>query len=382
MLSDWVDQGNCSASCGGGRQGQVRSVLVPPAHGGACSQPLYRTVPCNSQTCPADCVLGPWKDASKCSETCGGGGTKVQRRDVLTPAAEGGTCAARERIVPCNEQACPVDCTLGPWEDDGVCSKSCGGGFQLQSRVLLSPARHGGQCPPRQRRVACNSQPCALNCTLGAAWKDASPCSQACGDGIKVQVREVERPALNGGVCDASELHRFAPCHLRDCPTSCEMSEWKTVGQCTKSCGGGKIRQVRSVKTPAAHGGQCHEAVEQWVPCSTQACPVGCKLGPWVDTEACSQPCGGGMRLQTRAVVEPAQHGGNCSATERHVPCNSLAYVQCFQRVKIYHAVVSPSFMHRLYCMLVDDFPDVLWIAKSAAGKTLVTARRSVAAAC
>jgi hypothetical protein len=104
------------------------------------------------------------------------------------------------------------------------------------------------------------------------------------------------------------------------------LSAWQTVGQCSHGCGGGKVKQVRRVLTPAAHGAQCHEPLEQWVPCNTQACPKDCKLGPWTDAEACSLPCGGGTRLQLRTVVAPAEHGGNCSATQRHVACNTHQY--------------------------------------------------------
>ena len=38
------------------------------------------------------------------------------------------------------------ECRLGPWFDDGPCSKTCGVGTRLQRRNVTVPAAHGGHC--------------------------------------------------------------------------------------------------------------------------------------------------------------------------------------------------------------------------------------------
>lgn len=135
VVSDWVDQGKCSLTCGGGLQTQVRHVVHPARHGGSCPR-LTRQLPCNTQPCPADCQLSPWHEVGQCSAPCGGGQQR-QVRQVEVPAANGGKCVAPlERHVPCNTHACPVDCTLGSWQSEGKCSATCGGGSIQQHRKV------------------------------------------------------------------------------------------------------------------------------------------------------------------------------------------------------------------------------------------------------
>ena len=47
----------------------------------------------------------------------------------------GASCPGEDGLkqeVPCNTHPCPVDCVMTDFEDDGTCSKTCGGG-QLTS---------------------------------------------------------------------------------------------------------------------------------------------------------------------------------------------------------------------------------------------------------
>ena len=55
----------------------------------------------------------------------------------------------------------PIDCIWGAWGDYGPCSKSCGGGVKLRTRVLAQEAMHGGSCSPSSAVLqACNTDPC------------------------------------------------------------------------------------------------------------------------------------------------------------------------------------------------------------------------------
>ena len=56
---------------------------------------------------------------------------------------------------------CDVDCGCTVWEDEGACSKSCGGGLQKQTRICGIPAQSGKgkTCPgDLERYEACNTQ--------------------------------------------------------------------------------------------------------------------------------------------------------------------------------------------------------------------------------
>jgi hypothetical protein len=56
---------------------------------------------------------------------------------------------------------------------------------------------------------------------------------------------------------------------------ACAWSQWQQGGQCSKTCGGGKVKQTRHIKTKAAHGGDpCSGNGEQYVDCDNDDCPT------------------------------------------------------------------------------------------------------------
>lgn len=61
---------------------------------------------------PADCVWGEWVDEGSCSVTCGGGSVQ-QRRSIDTEAQNGGKLCfgCEEQIIACNVDACPTSTT-------------------------------------------------------------------------------------------------------------------------------------------------------------------------------------------------------------------------------------------------------------------------------
>ena len=55
----------------------------------------------------------------------------------------------------------PIDCIWGAWGDYGPCSKSCGGGVKLRTRMLAQEAMHGGSCSSSSSDLAeCKIQEC------------------------------------------------------------------------------------------------------------------------------------------------------------------------------------------------------------------------------
>lgn len=222
---------------------------------------------CNTQACPVDCQVSDWSDASPCSRTCGGGERK-QVRHVIAPAENGGLCPALERTVKCNAQPCPVDCVVGEWTNASACSKHCGGGIQHQRRALETPAQHGGACPSLSRSVACNQHSCPANTCRLSRWENVAgeKCSKSCGGGKRRQQRHVL-----SGHCPGAKLTRSVPCNVHSCPTDCKVSAWSDIGSCTRQCGGGMQLQRRRVLAPAADGGACPRTVRA-VPCNQQPC--------------------------------------------------------------------------------------------------------------
>jgi hypothetical protein len=54
-----------------------------------------------------------------------------------------------------------VDCIVSAWLDVGICTKSCGGGKQAQTRTVLTAALGlGTACPVLSQQLDCNMQAC------------------------------------------------------------------------------------------------------------------------------------------------------------------------------------------------------------------------------
>lgn len=105
-VSAWGAWGECNKACGGGKQFQTRSVTRAAAHGGAACPALSQSKDCNTQGCPVNCVVNDFGAWGECTKTCGGG-KQTKTRSVETAAANGGNaCPALSMEQACNEQIC------------------------------------------------------------------------------------------------------------------------------------------------------------------------------------------------------------------------------------------------------------------------------------
>ncbi len=162
-VSTWTEE-DCSATCDGGVQVLKRSIIVHPNLGQACP-PLQMQRVCNENACPVDCSLEAWSGWSSCSAACGGG---VRQRDraVRQQAQNGGEpCGESSEEEVCNGQACDADCELSEWGRWGRCSKRCDGGVQERVRTVTKRAIGTGTCPSehsseRKQSMECNNRAC------------------------------------------------------------------------------------------------------------------------------------------------------------------------------------------------------------------------------
>jgi len=113
-----------------------------------------------------NCAVSGWSAWGLCSKSCGGG-TQIRTRRIATPARNGGAaCPALSEQQSCNKQACPtappkVNCAVSGWSAWGSCSKSCGSGTQTRTRRIATPAKNGGAaCPALSEQQSCNRQAC------------------------------------------------------------------------------------------------------------------------------------------------------------------------------------------------------------------------------
>jgi hypothetical protein len=193
-LSQWAPPtwSTCSASCGGGEQNQTRFVAQPDANGGLpCAMLRFKHRKCGTKACaPVDCKVSYWTMWSHCTMLCSdpdappptdgksSGGMQNRGREMIrAPQFKGSSCPKLKETRLCNTAPCPpVDCQISPFTGWTACTKSCGGGVQTRSRLVLIPARYRGKpCPStnstgglNETRV-CSTPLCPVDCVI-SGW--------------------------------------------------------------------------------------------------------------------------------------------------------------------------------------------------------------------
>eukprot|EP00434_Breviolum_minutum_P002626 symbB.v1.2.002319.t1/scaffold123.1/size315817/4 len=338
----WDDWGACSCS---GLQQRHRGIRVEAFLGGipcvGVSQDSKSCQPSTSCTSvDIDCSFGSWTQWSDCSVTCGNG-QRYHTRAVITHAqASGREChGGLEEVETCQEDPCAdsQDCTYTEWSSWAPCSRECGGGEHMRSRVVARIARSGGAACPEadlEETGLCNTQDCVedawgkIDCTW-SEWSSWGRCSASCGLGQARRSRIIVQEAAHGGEFCAGLFQDFQNCSIQPCRArDCAFSAWTSWSDCSDRCTGHRQR-VRNVGYPAFGGGEaCRGSTMELQPCGegqnqfclSHADAVDCIFGPWTSWSACSRECGGGQHISSRQVVRNAQAAGiPCAGALRRV---------------------------------------------------------------
>jgi hypothetical protein len=315
VMTEWSQWSNCSAECGEGEQTRSRTVVTPAKFGGAACGASIETRKCIVKPCPKDCKVSEWEPWTDCTKSCGGG-TMTRKRTVAEPAQFGGSCPSLEETIACNEQPCPVDCKLTEWEGWSACSVPCGGGKEERVRSIVTAPMYGGkQCGDLREERACNTQSCPVDCVT-SEWGEWTACTKSCGGGAQTRSKQILRPAQYGGKACPAVLTETRSCNEAPCPVNCKVSEWSGWGDCSVTCGGGTQRRTKEVLTPMAHDGMpCPDDLVETRACNTDPCPVDCKLGDWSSWSTCTEPCGRGEQTRSMPVLKDSAHGGTACPT-------------------------------------------------------------------
>ena len=269
----------------------------------------------SSYNLPINCVTNG-VTIGACSKTCGGG-TQPVTPNITTAAAYGGTPCPAPTTRACNTQPCPVNCQVGSWSTS-TCSKPCGGGTQTVTPNISVASQYGGTACPSAYTQNCNTQSCSIDCITNGVT--LGQCSKTCGGGTQTVTPNITKtPAFGGTACPPQ---RTQACNTQPCPVNCQVSSWSTSA-CSKTCGGGTQTVTPNITTQAAHGGTaCPPQKTQ--ACNTQPCinPVDCQVGSW-STGACSKTCGGGTQTVTPNITRAAAHGGTACPPQRTQACNT-----------------------------------------------------------
>jgi len=334
-VGEWSAWSACDKECGGGTQFRTRKILQEAANGGQQCPILKETRTCNSQACAADCEVGDWSNWSSCTKACGSG-TQTRTRSVIKPAVAGGKeCSVLNETQTCNTQSCSKDCQVSEWSDWSACTKTCGGGTRIRTRVVNTPATNGGkECPALNETEVCNTQACPIDCEV-STWTEWGSCNKPCGGGVQMRTRTVTKAVANGGK-ECPVVSETKSCNEQSCqvnptvsaatPVNCEVSAWSAWSKCDKNCGGGSQTRTRTITKPAANGGTACPVLTETQPCNIQACPVDCVTSDWGAWDTCSKTCGGGIQTRTKTVKTPAANGGKeCGPLVETKACNEAA---------------------------------------------------------
>ena len=174
-------------------------------------------------------------------------------------------------LSPATPTPKPVDCEVGEWRQVGDCSQPCGGGQQMLIRdILRKPSNGGMECPRLEDHIMCNTQPCIAPrpqpppCIIGG-WNAWSPCV----DGMQTRSRQLY------GYCP------FMPNEeTRYCSTDCKVSDWGPWSPCSQPvCGQGTQTRTRTILLQPTVGGLHCPSTQESQSCIVTECGFNCTGG-------------------------------------------------------------------------------------------------------
>lgn len=155
---------------------------------------------------------------------------KMERSIIAHPNG-GAKCPLLEMMKRCNDHKCAVDCVMAQWQGWSACSSPCGGGVKMRMRLIRTRNMHGGEpCGDESETNSCNVEACDTECTL-SDWTGFSACSRGCGGGTMRRIKTIDQQAVGDGGCPEMDNHQrleFKECHSQKCP--------KAAGTATLKC--------------------------------------------------------------------------------------------------------------------------------------------------
>ena len=323
----WSEWGLCNyaagKTCGNGSRSRSRTHAIPATCGGrACKGVSKMTQSCTS-CCPTNCVWASWQNWCACSKSCGGG-TQWRKRHIAEEESCGGICPGTPKETrTCNTGCCPRDCMWAGWASWGSCyygvGKSCGTGTQKRTRRQSQTVFCGGKaCLGTDTDTKTCSKCCPTDCTWNS-WSAWQACSKSCGGGSQIRTRSIRTPASCGGKCPGS-TSQSQTCNRQCCPYDCIWGDWGTW----KGCKGGRMIRERKVVSKEGCGGKCVGEKTQSMTCS---CTSWSKWNRCYFGNTYKQCGSGGTQKRTRTCKSSLGSTPDSESQSCYVPCTIKFYV-------------------------------------------------------
>ncbi|XP_072010680.1 SCO-spondin-like isoform X3 [Engystomops pustulosus] len=290
-------------------------------------------------------------------------GDELRPGDELPSGAEirigCSSCTCVRGHMNCTLAACPVDGGFTPWTPWGPCSVTCGGlGNMTRSRFCTkpAPANDGRDCEgPEVDIKFCQTPVCGdvteptMEMTTEptgvedglSSWSQWTPCSRSCSDVLHPAVKTRSRFCPPRKNCTAESFQEaecnlpqctgpdFPPCSSDECKDrNCTWNPWSEWSECSRSCGVGHQRRLRTYNPPGDRGSWCEDILSGNLErrfCNLQACQVNGAWSKWTPWSWCDRSCGGGRSVRSRTCTSPPPKNGgkDCSGEKYQVRiCN------------------------------------------------------------
>eukprot|EP00122_Pirum_gemmata_P010725 Pgem_evm2s9926 len=343
-LSEWIP-GKCEVDCTG-QQGNItglrqehKTVLTPPAHGGAQCGETNRTRVCTND-CGVSCQHSDYSDW-KCEAKCKPGqinapGVATRTLQIFQNASD---CPQPVQTKDCLKD-CPISCVPSNWVDD-PCPIDCAGkeGKQValinSTRHILTAAKEGGApCGELSKTKTCEVD-CGVRCiTEWTLWSECNvDCSVPEASMSKfvegVQTREkIKLNNVSDASCDLAADSK--PC-FETCDIDCAYTDW-IEQDCNATCSNptfagttfGYIVSTRGVERQSQGKGQpCGDLQKEGI--CTLECTPKCQTSEW-SAWVCDYDCANADNgivtgNNTRSRVITFKGDGNCGDLGESKPC-------------------------------------------------------------
>ncbi|XP_065836473.1 coadhesin-like isoform X2 [Oscarella lobularis] len=209
--------------------------------------------------------------------------------------------SSNDPCLNCSTASSSVLTSWGEWSDWKRCVNCVTKRFRVCKGLVEGDCKKGAK--QTANKPCKRSRRCFAPTPSRSRWSDwinLMECSRTCGGGIIMQMRSCLRSPCHGLSFNVKK------CNRKPCPVYGQWSDWSSWFPCNATCGGGiRSRQRKCLED------KCWGQENEKESCNANSCPVPGGWSEWIKGP-CSRSCGRGVKNRVRHCNSPApQHGGS-----------------------------------------------------------------------